>query len=160
MSLFCAFVRDAPEGKTIAHSEEGIDPHKPPEEDRHLAKVLLPRLDVETIVEMISDRSTARIALEKNREVPLDLRAAHLQRASFKGADLSKAVLDFADLTYADLRGADLRDATLGLTTLKGARNLTQAQLDQAGGHDDQSPKLDGVYDAQTGKLLVWRQGD
>ena len=110
---------------------------------------------------MISDRSLARIALEKKETgFQLDLRDAHhLQLASFEGADLSNAALDFADLTNANLKGADLSAASLGGTTLKDARNLTQTQLDQAGGYDDHPPKLDGAYDAETDKPLVWRPG-
>ena len=157
MRLFCAFVGHPPEDKTIAHSDDGSDPHELLDNDQQLAKSLRLRPDVETIVEMISDRSPARIALERKRGFQLDLRHAHLQRAWLEGADLSNAVLDRADLTGANLKGANLSAATLGSTILDGAMNLTQAQLDQAGGYPDDPPKLDGVCDAQTGEPFIWR---
>ena len=160
MRLFCAFVRDPPEDKTLPHRADGSARKKmaATDNDQQLAKSLRPRPDVETIVEMISDRSQARIALEKKETgFQLDLRDAHhLQLARFEGADLSNAALDFADLTNANLKEANLSAASLGGTILKDARNLTQTQLDQAGGYDDHPPKLDGAYDAETDKLLVW----
>ena len=155
MSSFCAFVQDPPADKTIAHSEGGSDPHNG--DNRHLARFLRLRPDVQNIVEIICERSEAGIALEKKkRGFQLDLQYAHLQRAWFEDADLSNAALDHADFTRANLRGADLGNATLCGTKLKGVRNLTQAQLDQAGGYPDGPPEFEGVCDAQTGKPLVW----
>ena len=165
MNMLCAFVRHPPEDKTISYSDDDSDRDVADDDDyRQLARSLLRRPDVTTVVETIRERSKDGIALEKKRGFQLNLRIAHLRDSRFEGADLSNAVLDFADLTGADLRGADLRDASLNLTELRGrpklqgVKNLTQAQLNHVVGHPDRPPRgLDGVCDAQTGKPLVWR---
>jgi uncharacterized protein YjbI with pentapeptide repeats len=53
------------------------------------------------------------------------LTGAHLRFADLSGAHLSRADLSLADLTGANLRGA---------------KNLTQEQLDQACGNADTKP--------------------
>jgi len=98
---------------------------------------------------------------------PIDLSRAGLCRAALEdatliGANLSGAVLIQADLSYARMMGADLRGANLGQVCLdhadlqdarlagailcgaqlQAARNLTQAQIDQA--HGDASATLPG----------------
>jgi hypothetical protein len=61
--------------------------------------------------------------------VQADLSYARMMGADLRGADLSQARLDQADLQIARLDGAILRGAQL-----HAARNLTQAQIDQARG--------------------------
>jgi len=73
-----------------------------------------------------------------------------LARANIQGADLSSAHLDYADLSDAHLNNANLSDAFLigaylNNTNLSGAdlsdaRNLTQAQLDEACGRPKALP--------------------
>ena len=64
---------------------------------------------------------------------------AHLQGgrfsvASFRGARLNGADLTGGEFSRADFRDADLTGAYLYASDLRGARNLTQAQLDEACG--------------------------
>jgi hypothetical protein len=56
-----------------------------------------------------------------------DLSEARLNGADLSGSDLTEAVLDQADFADASLAGADLSG-----TNLAEARNLTQAQIDEA----------------------------
>lgn len=58
-----------------------------------------------------------------------DLSDARLDRANLSGADLTEALLDRADFACAKLVGANLSSASL-----LEARNLTQAQIDEAMG--------------------------
>jgi hypothetical protein len=74
-----------------------------------------------------------------------DFRKADLSKVNLAGADLRDARLDearlrFADLSRAELDGASLRGADLSGATLEGARNLIQAQLQQACGADAKLP--------------------
>jgi len=57
---------------------------------------------------------------------------AHLEKANLGGAHLEEANLLEAYLQEADLYGANLEKANLGGAHLEGAKNLTQAQLNQA----------------------------
>jgi hypothetical protein len=56
-----------------------------------------------------------------------DLSDARLESANLSGADLTGAILDRADFTGAKFGGVNLASASL-----LGARNLTQAQIDEA----------------------------
>jgi hypothetical protein len=55
-----------------------------------------------------------------------DLGGADLEKADLEGADLKRADLEKADLTEADLTGADLTEAIL-----RGARGITNAELER-----------------------------
>jgi hypothetical protein len=59
-----------------------------------------------------------------------DLSDARLDRVNLAGADLSEALLDHADFAGTKLAGANLSSASL-----LEARNLTQAQIDEAMGN-------------------------
>ena len=59
-----------------------------------------------------------------------DLSDARLDRVNLAGADLSEALLDRADFASTKLAGANLSSASL-----LEARNLTQAQIDEAMGN-------------------------
>jgi len=70
-----------------------------------------------------------------------DLKDANLRDMELINADLSGAYLFGTDLRDTDLSSADLRIAKLGGgADLRGARNLTQAQIEQA--RVDQTTKL------------------
>ena len=97
-----------------------------------------------------------------------DLSGARLRQAILSDADLRRADLSNANLRRADLSRTDLQNADLSGTDFRGIdansqeyedakRGLTQAQLDSARADPGNPPKLDGVYDAETGEALVWR---
>ena len=133
--------------------------------------------DVQEAVRAIGNRSAADIELEKKEAYIIGLIGVNLTVASLSGANLSGvsmatanltianltiANLTIANLTIANLTGADLAEASLTHTNLRGVdlykvEGLTQAQLDEAVADRDNPPKLDGAYDAKTGKLLEWR---
>ena len=50
-------------------------------------------------------------------------------------------------MTHTNLAGADLN----------GCEGLTQKQIDRARADPDNSPNLEGVLDAESGKPIVWR---
>ncbi len=77
----------------------------------------------------------------------VNLTAASLWYANFTDALLINADLTRAVLESANLSGADLR----------GARGLTQEQLDKACADPDNPPELGDTLDAETGKPLIWR---
>ena len=82
-----------------------------------------------------------------------DLRRADLSNANLRGADLSRTILENANLSGTDFRGIDSNSQEY-----EGARRgLTQTQLDSARADPGNPPKLDRVYDAETGESLVWR---
>ena len=60
-----------------------------------------------------------------------DLTDARLDRTNLANADLGEALLDHTDFAEANLAGANLRGANLSK-----ARNLTEAQLDEAFGNE------------------------
>lgn len=62
------------------------------------------------------------------------LTGAHLESAGFVKTHLCRAELDRAHLKGARLAGADLTGADLHGADLAGAKNLTQCQIDAAGG--------------------------
>ena len=78
-----------------------------------------------------------RSCLDGATFISADLTDADAIKADFRGADFSDAVLVGARLRYsrfwnADFSGATLTDADITGAHLRGADNLTQAQLDQA----------------------------
>ncbi len=92
-----------------------------------------------------------------------DLSGASLQGADLSGSYLTDAILSGANLSNANLSGATLVRANLSNVILahdgeKPVTGLTQNQLDQACADPNNPPKLGGVvFDAETGKTLVWR---
>lgn len=66
-----------------------------------------------------------------------DLSGANLRGANLTGANLSGAYPINADLTEANLRGADLTGTNLRGANLRGAKNLIQAQLNEACGSNE-----------------------
>lgn len=94
-----------------------------------------------------------------------DLSWTFCVRTQLIGADLSGADLSFAQLAGADLTDAhliqtnlhntNLNGTNLSRANLRGARGLTQAQLDQAYANPASPPELEGV-DPTTGEPLVW----
>ena len=88
-----------------------------------------------------------------------DLTHADLSCADFTIGDLSSAILKNADLSGADLTSAKLSGTEFSFYGENPARGLTQSQLDNAWPQPDNSPNLEGVVDAETGRLLVWKWG-
>ena len=81
-----------------------------------------------------------------------DLADVNLQTAILCQANLTDAFLINADLTRAVLEKANLSG-----TDLRGARGLTQEQLDKACADPDNPPELGDTLDAKTGEQLIWR---
>ncbi len=65
-----------------------------------------------------------------------DFSGADLVHARFDDADLSAANLSNANLDHADFAGANLKDVNLSGASLRHAKNLTQAQLEESIGSD------------------------
>jgi hypothetical protein len=93
------------------------------------------------------------------------LMGANLSNARLMGADLSKTSLAAAKFFRAALEEANLSGATLYIRytfpdgsdgSPSPALGLTQAQLDEARADPNNPPRLDGVFDAETGEPLVW----
>src|SRR5262245_14825579 len=93
----------------------------------------------------LSQADLRRAALEHATLTAADLTGAYLVEANLaharlKGANLSGANLSNARLDYADLGDAELTAATLTGANLRHARNVTQAQIEEAYG--DTSTRL------------------
>lgn len=134
----------------------------------------------------LSEGWLGKANLSRARLVGANLSRTNLVDANLQGAVLREAILIDADLTYAKLSGANLIDADLTGAKLQDANltdanlmranlsgadfvsggvqsascGLTQRQLDLACADPDCPPLIDGLVDAETGKLLVWRGQD
>ncbi len=119
----------------------------------------------------LSEGWLGKANLSRARLVGANLSRTNLVDANLQGAVLREAVLIEADLTYAKLQDANLTDANLIRANLSGADfvsggvqsascGLTQRQLDLACADPDCPPLIEGLVDAETGKLLVWRGQD
>jgi DnaJ-domain-containing protein 1 len=89
----------------------------------------------------LSQADLCRAGLEHATLIAADLTGAYLVQANLaharlKGANLSGANLSHARLDHADLSDVELTAATLTGANLKDARNLTQAQIDNAYGDE------------------------
>jgi hypothetical protein len=93
-----------------------------------------PKPDIQAILDVIGRRSEHHRTDETVESGTIDLRATDLRGASLRGAHLERASLWAVHLERADLGGAYLGGADLGGANLREARNLTQAQLDEANG--------------------------
>ena len=82
---------------------------------------------------------------------------AGLADVNLETAYLFQADLTDALLINADLSRAFLEKANLSGTDLRGARGLTQKQLDVAYADPDKHPELGDTLDAETGEQLIWR---
>ena len=179
MSLLCAFVRH-PAGEPVEVAEpinsRSLTPTAEFNRGWHRAGNDLPlrvREDVQAIMTAVRERSEAQIEIEKEGEHRMNLSGANLNDAKLWEVKLNRANLDRVDLTGADLldaklkrvnlveanlEGANLDGANLtGAFDMRGCKGLTQEQIDQAVALPDNPPNLEGVVDANTGKLLVWR---
>ena len=163
MRLLCAFARNPP----VVEKET---------QDTKL------RADLQALLEAISTRSEEQIEIEKKEKYILELSGSSLEEASLsdgnlsglflfdvslkgaflygtnlRGANLHRASLEGADLSNANLEGAWLEGVNLTGAEMRGCRDLTQEQLDEAVAREDNPPDLSGTVDAKTGKPLVWR---
>ena len=91
--------------------------------------------------------SAVRADFSKATLADVNLTAAFLFQS-----DLSDALLINADLSHANLENVNLSGADL-----RGARGLTQKQLDVAYADPDKPPELGDTLDVETGEQLVWR---
>ena len=119
----------------------------------------------------LSEGWLGKANLSRARLVGANLSRTNLVDANLQGAVLREAILIDANLTYAKLQDANLTDANLMRANLSGADfvsggvqsascGLTQRQLDLACADPDCPPLIEGLVDAETGKLLVWRGQD
>ena len=118
------------------------------------------REDVQAAMTAIGTRSDADIKREKKEAFELDLTRANLTNTNLSNANLTDADLSGANLAGANLAGTNLTSAKLTSFDAKRRRpaeGLTQDQLNQACANSNKWPQLDAVQDAETGKLLKWR---
>ena len=169
MNLLCAFVRNPP-------GENNQDIHKVREDVHAVLPLICIRSKLQIEIEEkefyfnldlsgadLHGVSLLRVASLGNSDMePPPGASANLERADLVRTNLSSAALVFANLKGARFYNANLEGAFLNGTILSGAhlsgcKGLTQEQIDRATADSDNPPKLEGVVDADTGKLLVWR---
>ena len=169
MNLLCAFVRNPP-------GENNQDIHKVREDVHAVLPLICIRSKLQIEIEEkefyfnldlsgadLHGVSLLRVASLGNSDMePPPGASANLERADLVRTNLSSAALVFANLKGAHFYNANLEGAFLNGTILSGAhlsgcKGLTQEQIDRATADSDNPPKLEGVVDADTGKLLVWR---
>ena len=162
MRLLCAFVRN---------------PTKDDSEDtysdayyRYDARIPKLREDVQAIMDVISERDEALIALELKEVFLLNLNRVNLKHAALEVSNLSYVDLTGANLSGAKLAGANLSGAWLYGATLSGtkfcnvgvdgsvtspAHGLNSYNLSYAYSDPNDPPELGGVVlDSDTGRIL------
>ena len=93
-----------------------------------------------------------------NSSLPVaNLSRANLWEANLSNVQLQNANFSGANLIEAKLYSSLLLDGDLSGANLERCEGLTQDQIDYAIADSDNPPKLEGVVDAKTGDLLVWR---
>ena len=184
--LLCAFIRNPTEDASLVFDDESPDAKAPllrddvkaaleAVADRHPDEVENERKM--RIVHDIVRSKLRKLVLMQGNFANFNLSGADLSRSILVRGDFTNSILAFADLSGTDVGGANFYNTTLIECNLSGtrfniasvrpdettgsivARNLTQAQLDQAVADPDNPPILDGVIDPETGKQLVWRGG-
>ena len=164
MRLLCAFVRNPTKDDD---EETNSDAYY-----RYGARIPKLREDVQAIMDVISERDEAQIALEVKEVFLLNLRRVNLKRAALESSNLSNVDLSWADLSDAKLAGANLSGAWLFGATLSGtkfcdagvdgsytspAHGLSSFTLSHAYSDPNDPPELGGVVlDSDTGQPLVW----
>ncbi len=86
---------------------------------------------------------------------------ANLEEVILEEADLSNAILSAANLYGANLKGANISGTKFAadeqcIPPMDPAEGLTQTQLNEAVADPKNPPNLQGVYDSETHKPLVW----
>ena len=142
--------------------------------------------DIQAAIEAILRRSKEGVDIERRVILRLGLSGANLRGARLMSADLSHAELTNADLSGAFLTEANLSDARLDGANLSNidwwdadlsntsfirpsetgkepklknrnpAIGLRQDDLVDAFAESERPPKIEGVFDAETGIPLVW----
>jgi hypothetical protein len=108
-----------PEGDSVSNSSPNEATEQDEGAEREVAPTSgTPRTDIQAVLDILKRREEDHVP-EKHR-VRLDLRGTNLQGATLFRADLQGATLFRATLSRADLIGANLR----------GARGLTQEQIE------------------------------
>ena len=162
MELLCAYVRTPIEQPVPL--ADFLDENGNPKRD------VIPREDIQAIVNVLKNRTQAMRAVEMDRGFKIWLDYADLTAVRFFDVDLNHASLWGANLTKACFWGTNLLHASLEIAILNGTSfsndgedpviNLTQWQLDRARASSDRLPQLDGVLDVETGNQLVWNGHD
>ena len=128
MGVLCAFVRHPTEDSGKKAENVGLS-------DSELEPLPL-RMDIQSTMEVIRDRSEAGIALEKSEGFRLNFESANLNRLVLQNANISGAIFFNANLSEARLNKVDLSGAILWDANLSGARlsgaNLSKAWLHSA----------------------------
>ena len=123
MEILCAYVRgNAPVNST-----------KPEEHETEQRK---PRIDIQTLFDVLKRRSDEQIAIEAQQKYRLnfegtDLRGVNLASGKFAGAIFFRCNMQYGDLHNADLSGARLQGCSLNFVYWLGT-NLTGARLDKS----------------------------
>jgi hypothetical protein len=127
---FNLFLIDDEHLPPVARPESGTLPVLPTRcEDANLERHDLTGL-------ILAGKNCFRVNLRNSNLRGVDLTRTSLVDADLSGADLSRAILDGATMTRANLKGAILARARLDGADLRGVKNLTQEQLDEACGDD------------------------
>lgn len=84
------------------------------------------------------------------------LMGADLSEAQLTGANLSDADLVATNLDSAMTRDANLSGATFSYNVMPRSSGLVQYQLSLARADPANPPRLEGLFDAETGRPLVW----
>lgn len=182
--LLCAFIRNPTEDSSLLVNDKSANVEAPTLRDDVKAALEVvtdrPPSEVERERKRQIMHDIVRSQLQRSALIATNFANFNLSSVDFTGsllgnADFSYALLAFANLSEAELGNANFYQATLFGCDLSGAkftsnvmrsdlsvqnivaRNLTQAQLDQAVAEPDNPPILDGVVDAETGEQLVWR---
>ena len=120
MKLFCAFVRDPADDRTLDSTTGGTKPSA----------------DVQAILDVIAARGESDLNLEVLGNYRLDLRRGILNRAYLTNANFSHMRLSRACMIQAALRGANMSNSLLNQSDLTGANlggsNLIGASLHRA----------------------------
>lgn len=182
MEQLCAFIRGATRAdgqptaaieKTIFSREEilSLFPDREDAPAELTVQKFVARNDVQEALNAIAFCHDSNIKIETTANYWINLRGADLRGADFSDMNLSRAPLGYLPPTtfyqmITTSRYTDMRDTKLDNTSFLGtnlahvnlseATGLTQGTLESARADPDDAPKLDGVFDADTGEPIVW----
>lgn len=186
MEQLCAFIRgatDVAEQATVTLVEESISlpeellallpDHEslPPEMTEGTIERYVARSDIQEALNAIAFCHDRNLEIEGAVNYWLDLRGADLRGTDLSIKNLSGVPINFNRLfspyqlwpgRYTNLRGVKLDDASLlGVVLTRAdlsyATGLTQEQIDSAMADPEDKPRLEEVFDANTGKPIVWK---
>ncbi len=184
MEQLCAFLRgtSGADGQSTAVIEErlvtreellALDPDREDLPNELVIKRFRARNDIQEAMNAIAFCHAGNLEIETTANYWFDLQGADLRGANLSDMNLSRAPRRFdapipfyqmiAINTYTNMRGVKLDDARLLATNLtrvdlSHATGLTQLDLDYVQVDSDDGPRLYGVFDANTGKPIVWNK--